>query len=180
MSKILDIQVNCPNCGNQYQAKVFRTLWGDGCTADNFNTRLNDNTNVVSCPHCGHSFRAPLALMYVDCEAGFAVWWEPVHDDGVDSDINGYAAMFGADSYYAKAPRVKDWEDFKFTIYQYYTGQLKANPITKLDINVLKQQLGNSKSTKKKSGCLGVLILLLAGAASLIGITCWGIQQLLA
>lgn len=180
MSKILDINVNCPKCGNQYPAKVFRTLWGDGCNADNFETRLNDKTNVVTCPHCGYSLRAPLGLMYVDCDAGFAVWWEPMHDDGIDSDTKGYAAMFGADSYYAKAPRVKDWDEFKQTIRKYYTGELTANPIAKLDFNALKQQLGNTTTQKKKKGCLGTLILLIAGTASVIGASCWGISHLLA
>ena len=47
MSKIVNIQIECPQCGKQYVAKVFRTLWGDGCNADTFETRLKDNTEEV-------------------------------------------------------------------------------------------------------------------------------------
>lgn len=157
MSKSIEFQIECPDCGKQYQAKVWRTLWGDGCTANNFTSRLTDNTNMVTCPHCGHSFRLPLALMYVDVKAGFAVWYEPQPDPNIENETQQYAAMFGVDSYYAKAPRVKDWEEFKHTIRKYYTGELKANPINiKFNFDALKPA-----SQKKKSGCMGVLLLLL-------------------
>ncbi len=161
MSKILDLQIQCPNCRQQYQAKVFRTLWGDGCTAANFTSRLKDDTNIVPCPHCGYSFRVPLGLMYVDVKTGFAVWYEPQPDPNIDDEAKQYAAIFGADSYYAKAPRVKDWEEFKHTIRRYYTGELKATPITKFDFSSLKQQSSKSATPQKKSGCMGVLLLLL-------------------
>ena len=178
MSKLVDFQIECPKCGTHYVTKVFRTLWGDGCTADNFESRLTDNTNVVTCPHCGHSFRLPLGLMYVDVEKGFAVWWEPQHDEGIDADAKSYAAAFGADSYYAKAPRVKDWDEFKRTIRRYYTGELKANPITKFDFGTMKQQNSKPAAPKKKSGCFSAFVLLLAASVSLIGFTCWGIHAL--
>ena len=161
MSKIIDLQIECPDCGQQYQAKAFRTFWGDGCTANNFTSRLKEDTNMVTCPHCGHSFRLPLGLMYVDVKAGFAVWYEPQPDPNIDNEARQYAAMFGADSYYAKAPRVKEWDEFKRTIHRYYTGELKANPITKFDFGSLKQQAGKSATPQKKSGCLGMMLLLL-------------------
>ena len=179
MSKLVDFQIECPKCGTHYVTKVFRTLWGDGCTADNFELRLTDNTNVVTCPHCGHSFRLPLGLMYVDVEKGFAVWWEPQHDEGIDADAKSYAAAFGADSYYAKAPRVKDWDEFKRTIRRYYTGELKANPITKFDFGAMKQQMKPTSTPQKKGGCLGSFLLIAIGIASLIGITYLGINKFL-
>ena len=165
MSKLVDITVTCPQCGQKYEAKVFRTLWGDGGTAEQ-NSLSNDNVNVVECPHCHYSFRAPLAMMYVDCKKGFAVWWEPIHDSGIDNDTIAYSNMFGADSYYAKAPRIQDCEDFKDTVKKYYTGELKANPITKFDINALKGVAAGNKS--KKSGCLGFAILLIGSITSLL------------
>ncbi len=157
MSKKIDFQIVCPQCEQQYQATVFRTLWGDGCNADNFTSRLTENTNMVTCPHCGHSFRLPLALMYVDVKAGFAVWFEPQPDPNIENETKQYAAMFGADSYYAKAPRVKDWEEFKHTIRRYYLGELKANPVNiKFNFDALK-----TAPQKKKSGCMGMLLLLI-------------------
>ena len=160
MSKSIEFQIECPDCGKQYQAKAWRTLWGDGCTADNFTERLKDDTNMVTCPHCGHSFRLPLGLMYVDCKAGFAVWYEPQPDPNIDVETQQYAAMFGADSYYAKAPRVKDWDEFKRTIRKYYTGELHANPITRFDFGALKKQSAQPVSQKKNSGCMGLLLIL--------------------
>lgn len=165
MSKLIDITVTCPQCGQKYKTKVFRTLWGDGGTAEQ-NNLSNDNVNVVECPHCNYSFRAPLAMMYVDCKKGFAVWWEPIHDSGIDNETIAYSNMFGAESYYAKAPRIQDWEDFKDTVKKYYTGELKANPITKFDINALKGVAVGKKS--EKSGCLGFVILLIGSITSLI------------
>ncbi len=179
MSKIVNIQIECPQCEKQYVAKIFRTLWGDGCNADNFETRLKDSTNVVTCPHCGHSFRLPLSLMYVDVQKGFAVWWEPQPDAGIDADSQSYAAMFGADSYYAKAPRVKDWDEFKQTIRRYYTGELKAKPITKYDLGTLKQVVSKAAPSQEKGGCQGAFVLLMVTAASLIGLTCFGLSYLL-
>ena len=105
-------------------------------------------------------------MMYVDCKKGFAVWWEPIHDSGIDNETIAYSNMFGAESYYAKAPRIQDWEDFKDTVKKYYTGELKANPITKFDINALKGVAAGKKS--EKSGCLGFVILLIGSITSLI------------
>lgn len=158
MSKLIDITVTCPQCGQKYNTRVFRTLWGDGGTTDN-NPLSDDNVNIVECPHCKYAFRAPLAMMYVDCQRGFAVWWEPIHDSGIDNDIIAYRNMFGADSYYAKAPRIQDWNDFKETVRKYYTGELKANPITKFDINSLKGNTNEKNS--KNSGCFGFVLLLI-------------------
>lgn len=160
MSRLVEFGIECPKCKQYYQTKVWRTLWGDGCTASDFTSRLKDDTNVVTCPHCGHSFRLPLGMMYVDCKAGFAVWYEPQPDPGIDNDARQYAAMFGPDSYYAKAPRIKDWDEFKRTIYRYYTGELKANPVSKFDFGAVKKQ-SPQPPTPSKSGCLGMALLLI-------------------
>lgn len=173
MSKVVNIQIECSKCGQQYVSKVFRTLWGDGCTADNFESRLTDKTNVVTCPHCGHSFRLPLGLMYVDVDAGFAVWWEPQHDEGIDADAQSYAKMFGANSYYATAPRIADWDEFKQVIREYYQGKRVGGKIEKMDIGALK----NSLQSSKKGGCLGSFVIIcIVSIASLSGLA-YGLCQ---
>lgn len=177
MSKIVNFQTECPQCGNQYIAKVFRTLWGDGCTADNFESRLTDNTNIVTCPHCKHSFRLPLGLMYVDVQAGFAVWWEPQHDPGIDSDAQSYAAMFGANSYYATAPRIADWEEFKQVIREYYQGKRVGGKIEKMDINALKKSM--APAPKKKNGCLGSFVLIASISIAALSASAYGLYQFL-
>ncbi|MBQ0086778.1 MAG: hypothetical protein KBS72_03720 [Bacteroidales bacterium] len=176
MSKLVDIGVNCPYCGNHYEAKVFRTYWGESESARA--KVFNDEINIVTCPHCGKSFHAPLAMMYVDCQTGFAVWWEPFHDKGIDSDIAGYSSMFGESSYYAQAPRIADWDDFKSTIQKYYSGELKANPIQKFDINSLSKS-SRKNQTENKSGCLGTMIAICTFAVSLISLSVYGIKLLL-
>lgn len=116
---------------------------------------MEDRVNIATCPHCGHKFHLPLAMMYVDAQAGFAVWWEPNHDPGVDSDSAGYAKIFGATSYYATAPRIADWEEFKLTIRKYYRGELVGGSITKMDISALQ-----STSKQNGKGCLSVLLFI--------------------
>lgn len=176
MSKIVDIGINCPHCGKQYEAKVFRTFWGEGNTSRY--KVYDDEINIVTCPHCGHSFHAPLAMMYVDCQAGFAVWWEPFHDDGIDSDIAAYKSMFGSNSYYAKAPRIQDWEEFKDTIRNFYSGELKASPIEKFDVAALKKAM-QPQPQKKSSGCLGMFTALVAVSTSLVGLGVYSLIQIL-
>jgi hypothetical protein len=41
------------------------------------------------------------------------VWFEPYHDPQIDADVRDYATYMGEDSFYAKAPRVRDWQPFK-------------------------------------------------------------------
>jgi hypothetical protein len=106
--------------------------------------------------------------MYVDVVAGFAVWWEPEYDQGIDSDQASYAKMFGPNSYYAAAPRIADWDEFIETIKKYYRGELKGGKIDKFDVSALKQTLDQANNKKKPSGCLGVLLLLIIIAGGLM------------
>lgn len=154
MSKLVDATITCPQCGKEYPVKLFRTLWGEH--KELRDKVMNDEVNICTCPHCNYSFKAPFPFMYVDVHAGFAVWWEPVHDAGIDSDATGYARMFGESSYYATAPRIADWQEFKETISKYYRGDLVGGKVEKLDISALKQP-----PTKGK-GCMLLLLPFLA------------------
>lgn len=154
MSKLVDAMIKCPKCGKEYPVKLFRTVWGEHESVRN--KVMNDDVNVCACPHCGYSFKAEYPFMYVDVRKGFAVWWEPVHDPDIDVDTAGYAAMFGAGSFYATAPRIANWDEFKATIQKYYNGELQGGKIEKLDVSALR----GGMETKRK-GCLGVVVLLL-------------------
>ena len=155
MSKLVDAMITCPLCGKQYPVKLFRTLWGEH--QELRDKVMNDEVNVCTCPHCGHSFTALYPFMYVDVKAGFAVWWEPVPDADIDADAKEYANMFGSSSYYATAPRIADWEEFKETIRKYYRGELQGGKIEKMDFTTLRKSTGNSQN----KGCLGLVTLLL-------------------
>ena len=152
MSKQVKIAIQCPKCSHQYTGNFFRTIWGENEV--NRDMVMEDRINIATCPSCGHQFHLPLAMMYVDVEKGFAVWWEPNHDPGVDSDSISYAKMFGVNSYYAKAPRISDWNEFKRVINEYYRGIRVGGPIEKMDIKAL---TGNQNKSKKR-GCLGVFL----------------------
>jgi len=163
MSKQVDIQITCPNCGQVYTNNFFRTISGEH--ESNRNIVIEDRINIAKCPLCNHSFHLPLAMMYVDVKKGFAVWWEPNHDEGVDSDAAGYVKIFGCNSYYAQAPRIADWNKFKETINQYYDGTLVGGEVEKMDLSALK----NDKKSNK-SGCLGVCIFATALISILVAI----------
>ena len=125
---------------------------------------MEDKINIAKCPSCGHQFHLPLAMMYVDVQKGFAVWWEPNHDSGVDSDSDSYAKMFGANRYYAKAPRISEWEEFKRVVKENDDGIRVGGPIEKMDIKAL----AGNKSQSKKSGCVGVLLALIIVSSILV------------
>lgn len=156
MSKQVKINIECPHCSHQYTGDFFRTIWGENPSLRAL--VMDDKVNIAKCPHCGYEFHLPLGMMYVDIKQGFAVWWEPNHDPGIDSDARGYAQMMGPQSFYATAPRIADWHEFKETINKYYRGELTGGPITKMDPSVLFSNSG--KKVPKKSGCLGVVIAL--------------------
>jgi hypothetical protein len=172
MSKLVDATITCPHCGKEYPTKLFRTIWGEHEL--NRNMVLNDRINVPECPYCGFSFKAPFPFMYVDVHVGFAVWWEPQYDAGIDSDLRGYAQMFGVNSYYATAPRIASWEEFKQVIREYYQGKRVGGKIEKMDVGALKKIM----TPQKKSGCLESLILMLVTVAITLGGLCYGLYQL--
>lgn len=172
MSKLVDATITCPHCGKQYSTKLFRTIWGEN--ESNRNMVLNDEINVLKCPHCGYSFKAPYPFMYVDVEKGFAVWWEPQYDAGIDSDLQGYTKMFGANSYYATAPRVADWEEFKQVVREYYQGKRIGGKIEKMDVEALKKIM----TPQKKSGCLGAVLLIFTTIAVTAGVSLYVLCQL--
>ena len=135
---------------------------------------LSDKINVPECPHCGFSFKAQIPFMYVDVEKGFAVWWEPQYDAGIDSDSQGYAQMFGTNSYYATAPRIADWEEFKQAIRDYYHGKRVGGKIEKMNRGALK----NSMEPQKKSGCLGSFVLIAFISIVVLSASAYGLYQL--
>jgi hypothetical protein len=88
--------------------------------------------------------------MYTDVRRQFAVWYEPVHDDSIDVDMNGYKLHMGANSYFATAPRIKDWQEFKDTIIKFENGVLKGNTPTpsKESLDVFANFLENLSAKK--------------------------------
>jgi hypothetical protein len=157
--------MTCPHCGNQFKTTVFRSIWGEH--TENRNLVMSDQINVVICPNCNRRTKVPIALMYVDINKQFAVWWEPIPDPQIDSELIEYGKMFGQGNFYQTAPRIRDWEEFKETIRKFETGILRANPIR---ISQQQQQAFQGamrnmardikKKNRQNSGCLFSLMLL--------------------
>lgn len=66
--------------------------------------------------------------------------------------------------YYAKAPRISDWEEFKRVVKEYDDGIRVGSPIEKMDFKALK----GSMSPSKKSGCAGILLALIVLSGVLV------------
>jgi hypothetical protein len=175
MSKRIEANITCPNCGNQFPFTLFRTIWGE--YDENKELVLSDQINVAICPSCKSRTKIEYPFMYVDVKKQFAVWWEPVNDPQIDQDAIGYAKMFGEGNFYHKAPRIKNWEEFKRIVRRYDSGELKANPIkisqqqqeefTGMMKGMLKDM---KKQNKKNSGCLSIFVFIFL----LIGIALYG------
>ena len=150
MSKVVEVEVGCGLCGRSYKAALHRSIWGEH--AENRALVFSDRINVISCPRCRVPSRAPYALMYVDLDKHFVVWYEPLPDAMIDTELPHYAAMYGADCCYVTAPRIADWAEFKATIERFERGELRAKPPGKLDARAARAMVDAHRS--RKAGCL--------------------------
>jgi hypothetical protein len=74
---------------------------------------LNDKVNEFCCEKCKYLERLEFPFLCTNVKRGVAIWYEPYHDEQIDEDMRQYQKHMGANSFYAKAPRVADWETFK-------------------------------------------------------------------
>lgn len=165
MSQLVDVTVSCPNCGNSYSGKLFRTVWGEHESLRS--SVMNDEINILECPHCHYSFHAPMAMLYVDAVKKFAVWWEPSYDAQIDEFTAEFSRMLGPENYYVKAPRIADWCAFKEIVNKYYRGELKGQSDEvshgqNQTMGNMSGDLTKSDHTKKtsQSGCFSSVALL--------------------
>ncbi|OGU18624.1 MAG: hypothetical protein A2X85_17450 [Geobacteraceae bacterium GWF2_54_21] len=111
MSKRIDAAITCKKCQHNFNVSLYRSIWVE----DPENRRLifEDMINRVTCPNCSDSQRLEFPFLCTNVKSGIAIWYEPYYDPAIDDDVKLYAAQFGKQSFYALAPRIKDWEDFK-------------------------------------------------------------------
>ena len=124
MSKTYEIQEKCPACNTPFKFTMFRTIWGE--LLENRELVMSDSVNVATCNACGLKITIVTSLFYTNAEIMFAVWWEPNPDPQIDADSNLYVLVGGANCYLAKAPRIRDWNEFKNTILKFEKGELKG------------------------------------------------------
>ena len=116
---------------------------------------MNDQINSVTCPACGTTTRLEFPFLCTNVKRGIAVWYEPYHDPEIDKDIAQYAAHFGAKSFYAQAPRIKVWEDFKKTILKLeaiagISPQTSISPELNMVMSNFVNSLRNANSTPRR------------------------------
>ena len=111
MSKQIEAEVGCPNCGNKFKTTLYRSLWVED--RDNRVRLMNDEINSVTCPSCKTTTRVEFPFLCTNVKRGIAIWYEPYHDPAIDTDIAQYSKHFGSSSFYARAARISNWEEFK-------------------------------------------------------------------
>jgi hypothetical protein len=111
MSKKIRLKIPCPFCKHEFEATLFRTLWIE--YPENRQLIFQNNVNVVICPRCKRETQVNLPFLATNVKEHIAVWYEPFPDPQIDIDQAQYAKHMGKDSFYATAPRVRDWTAFK-------------------------------------------------------------------
>lgn len=111
MSKRVPARITCPACKAHFDVELYRSLWVE----EPSNRRLitDDQLNLLTCPHCHVSTRLEFPVLCTNVQRKIAIWYEPYPDPAVDDDMRQYAQHFGPNSFYAQAPRVRNWDDFK-------------------------------------------------------------------
>lgn len=116
MSKTVELDLTCPQCGKRFKVTAYRSIWVE--FRENLELILDDRINLVKCQSCGASDRLPFSFLATNVKKRVAIWYEPYPDPHIDSDIVLYRKHYGDDSFYAKAPRVQDWAEFKRRLVQ--------------------------------------------------------------
>lgn len=117
MSKRLGAQIQCGACGHKFNVSLYRSIWIE--EPANRDLIFSDQINRFNCPSCRNHIDTEFAFLATNVKRQIAIWFEPQHDPNIDKDIAGYKKMMGSNSFYAKAPRISDWEEFKRTILEY-------------------------------------------------------------
>jgi len=116
MSKRVDVSIRCPICGHEQDAVLFRTIWAEN--PENLSLILNDQINVFRCDNCEYKDRIAYPFLCTNVKKQIAIWYEPYHDARIDADAKDFAEHVGPNSFYAKAPRIADWAEFKSRLLQ--------------------------------------------------------------
>jgi hypothetical protein len=126
MSKTVGADITCRQCGMETPMQLFRTLWLE----DDKNRGMvyKDCVNLFKCPHCGHTERVEFPFLATNKDKKYAVWYEPYHDEAIDKDVAMYKEHMGPTSYFARAPRIADWNEFKAKVQEFEEVQGSEKP----------------------------------------------------
>jgi hypothetical protein len=111
MSKQISANINCPQCQGEFSGSVYRSIWIEN--PKNRELIFSNKINTIVCPHCKAEEKLEFPFLCTNVDKQIAIWYEPYPDSQIDKDIAGYRSQMGENSFYAKAPRIKDWGEFK-------------------------------------------------------------------
>ena len=125
MSKQVNATITCKNCRHNFEASLYRSIWIE--YPENRRLISEDLINRVTCPKCTESQRLEFPFLCTNVKKKIAIWYEPYYDSAIDDDIKLYAAQFGNQSFYAMAPRIADWDEFKSKLIEMESNQTQCD-----------------------------------------------------
>lgn len=139
---------------------LYRSIWIED--PENRKLIFDDQINVAACPKCRTRTKLEFPFLCTNVKKRIAVWWEPYPDPDIDKDLEQYKKHFGAGSFYASAPRVRDWEEFKGKIIELEQAQIgpsmrfsaEAQGMMAGFLEFLKARLSAKKESDAGSGLL--------------------------
>jgi len=139
---------------------LYRTIWIEN--RENRKLVFDDKINVVVCAKCKLRTKLEFSLLCTNVKEHIAVWYEPHPDPDVDKDMKDYAQHFGASSFYATAPRIRDWKAFKEKIVELEqrTGMkpaAKLSPEMQSKMRGFLDHLKEQQAQKKQAGVNALL-----------------------
>lgn len=150
MSKRIPAQITCPACKSHFDVELYRSIWVE--YPENRRLVAEDKLNLVTCPHCHVSTRLEFPVLCTNVQRKIAIWYEPYPDPAVDEDMRQYAKHFGPNSFYAQAPRVRNWNDFKaqLTLLEAMSYKDQERPLPKSSEEMATAMSGFIKSLPKR------------------------------
>jgi hypothetical protein len=127
MSKKIPAEIQCPSCHNKFNVELYRIIWIE--EPKNRELIFSDELNAVTCPSCNKKTKLKFPFLATNVKKEIAIWYEPYHDDEIDKDVALYKAKMGKDSFYAKAPRIQNWEEFKQRIIESENKRQKGSKV---------------------------------------------------
>ena len=153
MSKKIGGEATCPRCGKAFQVDLYRSIWVE--YPENMALILEDNINVIVCPYCNHRERINFPFLATNVRKKFALWYEPYHDTQIDQDVDQYRKHMGPNSFYALAPRIADWDEFKARLREMdavgpVAGHVNLSSETQNNMRKFLDSLASGTKKKKK------------------------------
>jgi len=146
VGKKVELIMDCPRCKATFKAMLYRTIWVE--YPEDMELIMTDTINVAHCSACGLSERQPFPFLATNVRKNVAIWYEPIPDRNIDLDVELYRKHYGEDYFLARAPRIKDWTEFK--AYLIELNKAPDIPHTVGDLARLKKRMQSAfaKATK--------------------------------